>query len=76
MGREKNEKLVSDLLAKNKSTTSHGESTVSLGLVVDLFFLPVNQIAVSHFSLSPPRVAFSRVGCFSRALAFRSLYYP
>ena len=27
-------------------------------------------------SLSPPRVAFSRVGCFSCALAFRSLYYP
>ena len=25
---------------------------------------------------SPPRVAFSRVGRFSRALAFRSLYYP
>ena len=31
---------------------------------------------VPHFSLSPPRVAFSRVGWFSRALAFRSLYYP
>ena len=30
---------------------------------------------VPHFSLSPPRVAFSRVGWFSRALAFRSLYY-
>ena len=29
-----------------------------------------------HFSLSPPRVAFSRVGWFSRPLAFRSLYYP
>ena len=29
-----------------------------------------------HFSLSPPRVAFSRVGWFSRALAFCSLYYP
>ena len=29
-----------------------------------------------HFSLSPPRVAFSRVGWFSRALEFRSLYYP
>ena len=29
----------------------------------------------AHFSLSPPRVAFSRVGWFSRALAFRSLYY-
>ena len=29
-----------------------------------------------HFSLSPPRVAFSRVGWFSRALAFRSPYYP
>ena len=26
--------------------------------------------------LSPPRVAFSRVGWFSRALAFCSLYYP
>ena len=31
---------------------------------------------VPHFSLFPPRVAFSRVGWFSRALAFRSLYYP
>ena len=31
---------------------------------------------VPHFSLSPPRVAFSRVGWFSRALAFRSLFYP
>ena len=31
---------------------------------------------VPHFSLSPLRVAFSRVGWFSRALAFRSLYYP
>ena len=30
----------------------------------------------SHFSLSPPRVAFSRVGWFSRTFAFRSLYYP
>ena len=29
-----------------------------------------------HFSLSPSRVAFSRVGWFSRALAFRSPYYP
>ena len=27
-------------------------------------------------SLSPPRVACSRVGWFSRALAFRLLYYP
>ena len=27
-------------------------------------------------SLSPPRVAFSCVGWFSRALAYRSLYYP
>ena len=32
--------------------------------------------AVPHFSLSPPRVAFSRVEWFSRALEFRSLYYP
>ena len=31
---------------------------------------------VPHFSLSPPHVAFSRVGWFSRALTFRSLYYP
>ena len=31
---------------------------------------------VPHFSLSPPRVAFSRVGWFSRPFAFRSLYYP
>ena len=31
---------------------------------------------VPHFSLSPPRVTFSRVGRFSRALAFRTLYYP
>ena len=31
---------------------------------------------VPHFSLSPPRVAFSCVGWFSRALAFRSLFYP
>ena len=31
---------------------------------------------VPHFSLSPPCVAFSRVGWFSRALAFRSPYYP
>ena len=31
---------------------------------------------VPHFSLSPPCVAFSRVGWFLRALAFRSLYYP
>ena len=31
---------------------------------------------VPHFSLSPPRVALSRVGWFSRALAIRSLYYP
>ena len=30
----------------------------------------------THFSLSPPRVAFSRVGWFSHALALRSLYYP
>ena len=30
----------------------------------------------NDFSLSPPRVAFSRVGWFSRALAFRTLYYP
>ena len=29
-----------------------------------------------HFSLSPLRVAFFRVGWFSRALAFRSPYYP
>ena len=31
---------------------------------------------VPRFSVSPPRVAFSRVGWFSRAFAFRSLYYP
>ena len=31
---------------------------------------------VPHFSLSPPRVTFSCVGWFSRALAFRLLYYP
>ena len=31
---------------------------------------------VPHFSLSPPRVAFSRMGWFSHALTFRSLYYP
>ena len=31
---------------------------------------------VPHFSLSPPRVAFSCVGWFSQALAFPSLYYP
>ena len=31
---------------------------------------------VPNFSLSSPRVAFSRVGWFSRALVFRSLYYP
>ena len=31
---------------------------------------------VKNFSLSLPRVAFSRVGWFLRALAFRSLYYP
>ena len=31
---------------------------------------------VPHFSLSPPRVAFSRVGWFSRVLPFRSLFYP
>ena len=30
----------------------------------------------TNFFLSPPRVAFSRVGWFSRSLAFRSLYYP
>ena len=36
-------------------------------------FLPFH---ILHFSLSPPRVAFSRVGWFSRPLAFRSLYYP
>ena len=29
-----------------------------------------------HFSLSPPRVAFSCVGWFSRVLAFHTLYYP
>ena len=29
-----------------------------------------------HFSIYPSRVAFSRVGWFSRALAFCSLYYP
>ena len=29
---------------------------------------------VPHFSLSPPRVPFSRVGWFSRPLAFRLLY--
>ena len=29
-----------------------------------------------YFSLSPSRVAFSRVGWFSRALVFCSLYYP
>ena len=33
-------------------------------------------LKVPHFSLSPLRVAFSRMGWFSRALAFRSLYYP
>ena len=31
---------------------------------------------VPYFSLSPPCVTFSRVGWFSRALAFRSRYYP
>ena len=31
---------------------------------------------VPQFSLSPLRVAFSRVGQFSRELAFHSLYYP
>ena len=31
---------------------------------------------VHHVSLSAPRVALSRVGWFSRALEFRSLYYP
>ena len=31
---------------------------------------------VPHFSLSLPSVAFSRLGWFSRALEFRSLYYP
>ena len=31
---------------------------------------------VPHFSLFPPRVAFSRMGWFSRVLALRSLYYP
>ena len=31
---------------------------------------------VPHFSLSLPRVAFSRVGRFSRPFAFRSLYCP
>ena len=30
---------------------------------------------VPHFSLSPSHVAFSRVGWFSRALAFSTLYY-
>ena len=29
----------------------------------------------THFSLSTPHVSFSRVGWFSRALTFRSLYY-
>ena len=29
-----------------------------------------------HARKGPPRVAFSRVGWFSRSLAFRSLYYP
>ena len=32
------------------------------------------KMRVPHFYLAPSRVAFSRVGWFSRALAFRSLY--
>ena len=43
------------------------------GLFSFLFFL----LSIFVFlSLSPPRVACSRVGWFSRALAFRLLYYP
>ena len=34
------------------------------------------RMRVPHFSLSPPHVTFSRIGWFSRTLAFHSLYYP
>ena len=36
----------------------------------------LERTKLERVSLSPPRVAFSRVGWFSRPLAFRSLYYP
>ena len=47
----------------------------ALGSVHEKFGLWIKAVPENR-SLSPPRVAFSRVGWFSRALSFRSLYYP
>ena len=57
---------------------SHASALLSLNLKKkrDLSQSTWAFSVVPHFSLSPPRFSFSRVGWFSRALAFRSLYYP